>query len=97
MKTPEGRVKDEIKKFLREIGAYYFCPVQQGFGQQTLDILGSYKGRFFAIECKREGLYPTARQMIKMQEIRKSDGLAFCAWSAADVKEQFTAYFAYHG
>jgi len=50
---PEGEVKQEVLRGLAGIGAYYFMPVQTGFGKRTVDILACYKGRFIAIECKR--------------------------------------------
>lgn len=35
--TPEGKVKDKIKKLLSRYGVYYFMPVQSGFGPAGLD------------------------------------------------------------
>lgn len=78
MKTPEGYVKDDIKKYLKSIGAYVFVPTQTGFGQQTLDILACVNGFFIAIEVKREGkVEPTPRQAVKIREISDAHGLAF--------------------
>ena len=60
--TPEGKIKQEVKDWLNEIGAYWFMPVQMGYGQKTLDFLVCYKGRFIGIETKRPG-----GQMTKFQ------------------------------
>ena len=35
MRGPEAKVKDAIKTYLKEIGAYQFWPVQTGYGAAT--------------------------------------------------------------
>jgi hypothetical protein len=55
VKTPEGKVKDNVKALLTEHGAYQFWPVQTGYGRRTLDALCCHHGHFFAIETKRDG------------------------------------------
>ena len=35
----ERHVKEALKKYLKEIGAYYFMPVQTGYGAATVDFL----------------------------------------------------------
>lgn len=61
--TPEGRVKKKVSELLKNTpGCYYFMPVPGGFGMTTLDYIGCYRGRFFAIETKKPGGKPTARQ-----------------------------------
>ena len=77
MKTPEARVKDAVRKYLKEIGAYQFSPVQMGIGTTTLDILCCIRGKFVGIEVKAEGEKPTARQELTMQAIRDAGGIAF--------------------
>lgn len=66
MKTPEGKIKDQVKAFLKERGAYFFMPVPTGYGTPTLDFIGCYKGRFFAVETKAAGKKPTPRQLATM-------------------------------
>ena len=85
--TPEGRVKAKIKDYLRSIGAYFFMPVQTGYGASTLDILCCINGWFVGIEVKRPGEVPTRRQKICMMEIDQADGIAFYATSVDQVKE----------
>lgn len=75
--TPEGKVKDKVKRLLKKYGAYYFMPVQTGYGSPTLDILACYKGIFIAIETKAPGKKPTARQELTIKEIRKANGLVY--------------------
>ena len=53
MLTPEKKVKNQVVNVLKSFGAYYFYPVAGGYGVSGVpDIVGCYKGKFFAIECK---------------------------------------------
>lgn len=73
--TPESLVKKELKKFLTEIGAYYYMSVPVGYGKSTVDFLVCHKGKFYAIETKREGVgKPTDRQACIMREIAHAGG-----------------------
>lgn len=78
MKTPEGYEKEDIKKFLDDLGGcWYFCPFMGGYGKSGVsDIVGCYKGRLFGIEVKREGKKPTPIQERRMAEIRAAGGWA---------------------
>src|SRR5690606_41709217 len=67
--TPEGRVKEKVKALLRRYGAYYFMPVQYGYGAPSVDFLVCHQGFFAAIETKAEGKKPTKRQALVLQEI----------------------------
>ena len=52
-KTPEGKVKDSIKKILDDPRIWYFMPVQTGYGVKGIpDFIGCYEGQAFAIEAK---------------------------------------------
>lgn len=55
--TPEGIVKASIKRVLdAKGGVWYFMPSMNGYGRAGIpDIIGSYKGRFFAVEVKAKG------------------------------------------
>ena len=71
--TPEGETKRELKKFLDEWGAYYFMPVQNGYGKSSLDFLVCHAGCFYGLEAKRRGVTkPSARQALTMAEMRKA-------------------------
>jgi Holliday junction resolvase len=87
MKTLEGRVKDEIKKWLKEQGAYVFSPVQTGLGSRTLDLLVCAKGRFIAIEVKRPGGVATKLQAQIIVQIQDAGGDAFCVDSLEALKQ----------
>lgn len=80
MTTPEGRVKDLVKRHLRSAfgdDAYRFMPVQNGMGAPALDFFYCIHGRFVAIETKVEGKSPTPRQEITINTIRRAGGLVF--------------------
>jgi hypothetical protein len=85
LKTPEGKIKDEIRKWLHEQGAYVFSPVQMGYGVQTLDLLVCWRGRFYGIEVKAPGKKLTARQAVIAADIRDAGGWVIVAHSLQDV------------
>jgi hypothetical protein len=74
MITPEGRIKQAVKKVLDRMKAYYFMPVQMGLGTRTLDFLVCYQGHFFAIETKALGAKPTKLQQLCISKIIKAGG-----------------------
>lgn len=86
--TPEGRVKDRIKKRLKEMGAYYHMPVQNGLGAPALDfhvcmpvlitpeMVGTTIGVYVAIESKAPGKDLTPRQRQTSKEVREARGVA---------------------
>lgn len=88
--TPEGLVKQEIKKGLDSVGAHYYAPVVVGYGKRTVDFPGvCYKGRFIAIEAKREkGGKLTAIQKRYLESVKKAGGIAFVATCWLDVLER---------
>lgn len=86
MKTPERRVKDEVRQVLTDLGAYFFMPVQTGYGASTLDFLCCVNGRFIGIETKAGKAQASRRQELVIEQINKAGGLAFVAWSGDDVR-----------
>lgn len=74
MTTPEGKIKDKVKAYLDSIGAYYFMPVQTGYGKRTLDFLCCICGAFIAIEAKRPGAKAKPFQTRVADEIGKAGG-----------------------
>ena len=80
MTTPEKKVKDKVKAFLKEQGAYFFMPATGGYGKSGVpDIVGCYNGTFFAIECKAGTNTPTALQERELERIRQNGGIAVVA------------------
>lgn len=89
MKTPEGSVKDEIKKYLDSFGArlYYQMPVQGGYGKRQLDFTICFKGMFIAIEAKRKSGYAKKFQLDLVETIRDAHGHAIVADCVEDVEK----------
>ena len=52
------------------------------------DILGTFKGRFIAIEVKRPGCKPSPKQVFEMDKIIKAGGIAFIGTSWKEVREE---------
>ena len=52
----EADVKKSLRQYLKQLGAYQFWPVPMGYGAKTVDCLFCYKGKFYAVECKRPGV-----------------------------------------
>ena len=78
-RTPEGKVKDEIKKVLKIRGIWYFMPAANGFGKQGIpDFVCCVEGKFLAIEAKAPGKRnnTTPNQDARIDEIRKARGWA---------------------
>ena len=74
--TPEKKVKVKVVAILKEFGAYYFYPVTGGYGASGVpDIVGCYKGRFFAVECKAGKGKTTALQDKNIAQIIACGGL----------------------
>lgn len=72
----ERGIKERLKKYLDSIGAYWFMPVQTGFGASTVDFLVCYKGKFYGIETKSPSVkrLATIRQEFFMERITKAGG-----------------------
>jgi|SRR6185369_2299558 len=73
--TPEGRVKNEVKKQLKALGFYQFWPVQTGLGSKTVDCLACGSGRFIGIETKAPGKKPTPLQEVTLTKIADAGGI----------------------
>lgn len=78
--TPEGKVKNDVKLILRQLGAYYVMPATGGYGASGApDFLVCHKGRFIAIECKAKKNNPTPLQKLHFDAIVKAGGQTFLA------------------
>lgn len=89
--TPEAKVKERIKKILKEHGVYYAMPMGTGYGNSGVpDFLCCIKGRFLAIEAKAGKGIPTALQEKNIRDIEKAEG---DAWVVRESNlENFEAY-----
>lgn len=79
MATPEGRVKEMVKRALKEEfdRRYLFMPVQNGMGAPALDLYNCIDGLFVAVETKAPGKYMTPRQLQTMADITNAGGMVF--------------------
>ena len=72
----EKLVKEALKKYLKAIGAYYYMPVSMGYGAASIDFFVCYKGKFYGIETKKDGIKePTKRQGFVLRDIVESGGM----------------------
>jgi hypothetical protein len=75
--TLESKVKKKVVQQLKLLDAYYFYPVTGGYGRSGVpDIVGCYKGKFFAIECKAGNNKPTPLQALNLEQIMLTGGIA---------------------
>lgn len=76
--TPEGKVKRTVSTLLKSVdGLFYTMPVPSGFGESTLDYLGCYRGKYFAVETKAPGKKPTDRQSMIIKKMKDAGGAVF--------------------
>lgn len=77
--TPEGKVKDRVKKILTKYArAYRITPTTGGYGASGApDVVACIEGKFVGVECKANGNKPTALQMKNLNEIVAAGGYAF--------------------
>lgn len=75
MTTPENKVKTKVKALLTKRGAYFFMPATGGYGRSGVpDIVGCYRGAFFAFECKAGDNKPTELQKRELDRIHQNMG-----------------------
>lgn len=99
--TPEGKVKTLVRRELILRGAYYFFPVQAGYGAATVDILacvpriigaedvGKRFGIFYGIETKAFNGQATARQQLCLDTINTASGIAGVVRDETSLAELF--------
>jgi hypothetical protein len=75
--TPEGKVKDKVKRLFKSMDVYYAMPATGGYGASGVpDFLVCLKGRFIGVECKAGKGKPTALQLKNLAEIEASGGIS---------------------
>lgn len=88
--TPEGRVKQAVKHYLKRRGIWFYMPIQNGMGQVGIpDFICCWNGRFLAVETKAPGKLnnTTPNQERVIKEIRGAAGCAFVVDSVAMLDE----------
>lgn len=85
--TPEGKIKEKVKKLLKEYGdeLYYHMPVQNGMGTPSLDFICCYRGHYFAIETKAPDKDLTERQRVTADEMQRAGGTVFRVRDQSDL------------
>lgn len=91
--TPEGRVKDGVKRYLKALGAYYFMPVQNGMGSRSLDFLVCYQGRWIAIETKAGAKGMTPKQNLTAKEMQAAGGITILVNESDTIPAQLNPWF----
>ncbi len=92
MKKPETKFGEKVDKYLRAKGGVWLNT--HGHGMQEsgwADRIGSYKGRFVAIELKVPGGKPTRLQLEFIKAVRKDGGFAEICESLDEVKNLISA------
>ena len=82
--TPEGKVKDRVKRLLKQYSCYQFWPVQTGYGASALDCIGCYKGFFLSVETKAPGKHLTPRQRLTRDDMEAAKGKVFVIGESID-------------
>jgi hypothetical protein len=91
--TPEGIVKEQVKRVLRALHAYWFCPVQNGMGAPALDFMQVQVPGCpaFCIETKAPGEKLTVRQARTKRDIEKAGGTVFVIDGDTEEMEEWVA------
>lgn len=54
--TPEGRVKEAVKRYLKKHGIWFYMPVSNGMGVAGIpDFVCCWHGKFLGVETKAPG------------------------------------------
>lgn len=95
-RTPEGKVKDAVKSWLKGHGVWFFMPVSNGMGSMGVpDFVCCWNGRFLGIETKAPGKRAnvSALQEFQIAGIHQAGGAAIVVDDVAQLEpllERFT-------
>lgn len=98
MTTPEGKVKNDVRKELNKRGVWYFQPMQNGMGVVGIpDFICCWEGKFLAIETKAPGKRnaTTPNQDRVIGDIRRHHGKALVI-DDVNLLRDFFDYGEYH-
>ena len=91
--TPEGKVKDIVKKYLKQKNIYFIMPATGGYGSSGApDIVVCHKGEFYGLEIKSGTNKPTALQLDNLHRIEDNGGHAVVI-NEDNVNQFMEAYF----
>ncbi len=91
--TPEGKVKQKVRRLLDKYGVHSFMPVQSGLGARHVDIIGCVAGYYFCVEVKAEGKDATDAQKVTMRDVRRAGGVTFVISSVDDPRLAHLEYY----
>ena len=75
--TPEGVVKERIKRLFKKLGVWYCMPIGQAYGRAGIpDFVCCVEGKFLAVEAKAGRRGPTALQFMEIDKILAAGGKA---------------------
>lgn len=89
MTTPEGKLKESMKAYLRTLPGIFFHSVPgAAFGKSGVpDIVVCYKGRYIGIEAKTYDGAFSEWQKTRKKQIEDAGGICIFARSVQDVME----------
>lgn len=77
MSSPEAKVKNRIRRILKNNKVYFFMPATHGFGRSGVpDFVCCHRGVFLGIEAKAGGNKPTKLQQKELDAILLAGGWA---------------------
>ena len=87
--TPEGKIKRELDKVLKQEGVWFFNPQAGPFGRAGIpDKIACIGGKFVGIECKADKTKkPTPLQIKAMKEIEMAGGKCFLVYDDTTIEE----------
>lgn len=83
----EKQLKKQVEKFLKSLPNCWFYHPADRWLVGLPDFIICYKGRFIAIELKREGRFLNKIQEYVMRKIRQAGAKVVVAYSLEDVKK----------
>ncbi len=87
--TPEGKVKLQVDKMLKEFepDLWFYSPQAGIYGKSGVpDRMVCYNGEMIGIEVKRDGKHgATELQIATMKAMSRAGAMCFVAWDAATV------------
>lgn len=77
MSQSEKQFENQVKKWLKEHGAWFVKTWGGGYQRNGLpDLICCYKGKFIALELKREDGKASPLQLYEIKAIKESGGVA---------------------
>lgn len=91
-RTPEGAVKDDVKKWFKNRNIWYYMPVQNGMGVTGIpDFICCWNGKFVGVECKAPGKIDnlSENQKHQIEAIRRAGGKAIVIDHATQLEKLY--------